>query len=99
MKKFLFAISAGVICFCTSCNNKDNSGDKNLEAAHGINKAIETGDVSKLGDYTATDAVDHGDPMKGDIKGLDSIKANLARIHSMAEMTVEPVKEIADAEY
>ena len=106
MKRIHFAIFAGLSCFFISCNENKTSetkstsnGDKNLASAHAVNKAIETGDVSKLGDYIATDGVDHAGP-KGDIKGLDSIKAMLGKIHTMATgMQMSTTKELADDEY
>src|SRR6476620_205080 len=100
MKTFLFNIIAGAFCFFISCNTANNispesktidPAQKNLAAANGVNKAIESGDVSNLGDYIATDAVDHAG-MRGDIKGLDSIKAELAKIHTMvSDMKTETV--------
>ncbi len=107
MKKFFFAIAAGTLCFCiSSCNtnspyeNKaDSTAEKNLAAANGINNAIQTGDVNNLGDYIATDGVDHAG-MNGDVMGLDSIKAELAKVHNMSpDMKRETVKELADDEY
>ncbi len=103
MKQFIVTISAGLACLCMSCNDKsggtDSTTQKNLDAEHAVNKAIETGDVSKLGDYIATDAVDHADP-KGDLKGLDSIKAMLGKIHTMGtDMKSETTKELADNDY
>ncbi len=108
MKKILFTITAGMFCFFISCNsgsntsaeNKSNdAAQKNLAAANAVNKAIETGDVSNLGDYIAADGVDHAG-MKGEVKGLDSIKAELAKIHTMAaDMKMETIKELADSEY
>lgn len=98
MKKFLFSISTGFLCFLISCNN-NAAGDKNLSAAREVNKAIESGDLSKLGDYIAADAVDHAGE-HGDVKGLDSIKANLAKMHSMmTDMKSETLKEFADGEH
>jgi hypothetical protein len=105
MKKLLLILPAGLLLSLVSCNNdKGSSGTaanpvaaKNLEAVHGINKAIETGDVSKLGDYIAADAVDHSGE-KGEIKGLDSIKATLATIHTMGDnMKDETLNEFADS--
>ena len=96
MKKFLFAIPVGMLSLCMSCS--DNGGGKNLDAARAINKAVETGDTSKLSDYLAADAVDHSD--HGDIKGADSIKSAIAKIHLMVkDMKIETVKELADGEY
>ena len=105
MKKLLLIIPSGLLFCCISCNNdKSSSGsmgnaqaDKNLAAVHGINKAIETGDVSKLGDFIAADAIDHTGE-NGEIKGLDSIKAALAMIHTMGtDMKSETLSELADS--
>jgi predicted ester cyclase len=106
MKKFLFIISAGLLCCCFSCKDEksgetggNSAAQKNLDVAHAINKAIETGDVSKLGDYIAVDGVDHSGE-KGEVKGLDSIKAELAGIHNMySDVKIETIKEVADSEY
>ena len=103
MKKLIAIVLAGSFFF-VSCNNADKDeakgnpeAEKNLAAVHGINKAIESGDVSKLGDYIAADAVDHTG-QKGEIKGLDSIKAALAMIHNMGtDMKSETIKEMADS--
>jgi len=105
MKK-LFFTGLIVSLFVSSCTNTKKeevktsaTTEKNLEAVRGINKAIETGDVSKLGDYIAEDGVDHAG-MKGDIVGLDSIKTELAKIHTMATgMKMQIIKELADSEY
>lgn len=80
--------------------NNENAGQTNLLAANAINRAIETGDVSNLGDYIASEAIDHsGD--HGDVKGLDNIKAGLAPIHKMAanDLKLMVIKELADSEY
>lgn len=102
MKQFIVTISAGLASLCMSCNDKSGGTDpatqKNLDACHAINKAIETGDMSKIGDYIAADAVAHGE--KGDIKGLDSIKSLLGKIHTSAtDMKMDIIKELADNEY
>lgn len=103
MKKLLLIIPSAMLFCCISCNNdKASSGgnavaEKNLSAVHGIDKAIESGDVSKLGDYIATDAIDHTGE-NGEVKGLDSIKAALATIHTMGtDMKSEVLKELADS--
>ncbi len=105
MRKIFLGASAALLC-CMGCNNNTENktgglsaaAQKNLDAAHAINKAIESGDVSKLGDYIAADGVDHGD--RGDVKGVDSIKAELAAIHaSGSNMKMENIKELADSEY
>jgi predicted ester cyclase len=53
-----------------------------------------------LGDYIASDAVDHSGE-HGDVVGLDSIKAELAPMHKMAanDLKFEVVKELADSDY
>ena len=38
-------------------------GHKNKEVNTAIMKAYESGDFSKMGDYIATDAIDHGEIM------------------------------------
>jgi hypothetical protein len=104
MKKLVSILLAGSF-FVVSCNNNGDKAnnntnamaEKNLAAVHGINKCIETGDVSKLGDYIAADAVDHSGE-KGDLKGLDSIKVELAKIKDMGtDMKSETIKEFADS--
>ena len=109
MKKYLLIFSAGMITSISSCNNdKKTTGDKptenkvssnaekNLAVSHEINKAFETGDYSKLGDYIAADAVDHGE--NGDVRGLDSIKAEFAMYYKQADMKATTIKEFADDE-
>jgi predicted SnoaL-like aldol condensation-catalyzing enzyme len=88
---------------CHSAGNTEtvnDAGQKNLFAANAINKAVEMGDVSNLGNYIAADAIDHSGE-HGDVKGLDGIKAGLAPIHKMAanDMKLVIVKELADSEY
>jgi predicted ester cyclase len=112
--KQLFSIAAAVlVCAdifsfgaCTSASNTpvavqvDSAAIKNLAANNAINRAIESGDMSNLGDYIATDAVDHSGE-HGDVVGLDSIKAELAPMHKMAanDLTFEVVKDLADSDY
>src|SRR5690349_19209049 len=108
MNRALFVATAFVCC-CISCNtnsgtssgNRSNNdaAQKNLDAAHAVDAAILSGNVSNLDSFIATDAVDHAG-MTGDIKGVDSIKAELAKIHNMsADMKSETLKELADSEY
>jgi hypothetical protein len=109
MKKYLFP-SLILLVFCFGCNNANQSGGmsdkakKNLENAQAINKMFESGDWSKVGDYLASDAVDHtGMDAKGtptEVKGLDSIKAEFTRMNAMSsDMKNETVKEMADDDY
>jgi predicted SnoaL-like aldol condensation-catalyzing enzyme len=107
MKRTLFALA--VIAYCISCNTNtgtstanagsSDAAQKNLAAAHGVNAAVISGNVNNLDSFIAKDAVDHSG-MMGDIKGLDSIKAELGKIHtSSTDMKVETVKEFADNDY
>ena len=106
MKKLPLLLSVGSLCMLASCNSDNKSsgnnnaqGEKNLAAFHAINKAVESGDMSKIGDYIAADGIDHAGE-NGDVKGLDSIKAQLAMVHTMAkDMKTEIIKELADSEY
>jgi len=89
MKKNLLMICSFLLLSLISCNN-DKGGEgklsaqaqKNLDAVHLINKAVETGDVSTLDKAIAADAVDH--TSMGECKGIDSIKSELSKIHTMA---------------
>lgn len=103
MKKLILTVSTGLILFCVSCKDDHKcestvnpQAQKNLDAVHAIDKAVETGDVSKLGDLIAADAIDHG--MMGTIRGLDTIKAAIAAVHTQAtDMKAEILKEFADS--
>jgi predicted ester cyclase len=78
----------------------DDAAQRNLLAAAAINTAMETGDVSNLGDYIAPDAINHS-VEHGDIRGLDSIKAFFSPTHRLAanDLKFNVVKELADSEY
>lgn len=78
--------------------NESDAVQKNLEAARGIREAIAANNLDKLGDYIATDCIDHsGD--RGDIRSLDSIKAQLRSWNDMAEEKTSIIKELADEQY
>ncbi len=106
MKKLLIpSIALFLGCFFLSCNSAGNSSatsdkaKKNLDNVNGVTKMFESGDFSKAGDYIAADATDHSSP-KGEIKGLDSIKAMFNQYGSMMKDTKnEVVKELADDDY
>jgi len=103
MKKLFFILTIGSVTSLISCNS-DSGGmsataKKNKEVNEAITKAYESGDFSKMGDYIATDAVDHGGET-GDIKGLDSIVATMKRSHDqMPDMKFETIRTMADDEY
>ena len=80
MRNIIFAVFAGLLCICTSCNsetagtsdNNDNTEEqKNLAASNVITKAFQTGDVSGIDSVVADDFVDHTD--RGDKIGRDSL--------------------------
>jgi predicted SnoaL-like aldol condensation-catalyzing enzyme len=103
MKKILYAASAGLLCFCISCNSKDSGGkmsdkaQKNLDAAHIVSNAFMSGDVSKIDSAVASNFVDHTD--KGD-KNRDSLKAMITMMHAKpSDMKMELTKELADDDY
>lgn len=102
MKKFLFTPLVLLAAFCISCNDAGGpsaAAKKNLDAMHGISKAFETKDFSKIGDYIAEDAVDHAGE-KGDVKGLANIKAEMEKMASTTENDKSEVRrELADDEY
>ncbi|MEO6671129.1 MAG: ester cyclase [Ferruginibacter sp.] len=104
MKKFLFVSAAALCCFFISCKDNDGGGlspaaQKNLDANHAIQKAFETKDFSKIGDYIADDAVDHAGE-KGDVKGLENMKAAFTKMAAMTENDKMDIKkELADDEY
>jgi predicted SnoaL-like aldol condensation-catalyzing enzyme len=87
-----------------SCNSKDAGGisekaQKNIDANNAIMKMFETGDWSKVGEYIDSNGVDHAG-MNGDIVGLDSIKAEFAKMSKMmSNMKNETVKVLADDDY
>lgn len=103
MKKLLFFSLVTGCGFCLSCNNEKGgmsaTAKKNMEVNAAITKAYMSGDFSKMGDYIAKDAIDHGGET-GDIKGLDSIVAQMKVYHAqMPNAKSETIKEMADDEY
>ena len=67
MKKILFTLAAGCMCFFVACNNEtkeeSKTDSKNPKSARVIYDAIESGDVSKVDSFIAPDAVHH-DPSR-----------------------------------
>ena len=103
MKKFLFVPILLLGIFMISCNNNEGgmsaTAKKNLDAMHGVQKAFDTKDFSKLGDYIAEDGIDHAG-QTGDIKGLAAMKAEFEKMSAMNENAKsEIIKELADDEY
>ena len=102
MKKFAFIFSAVIACCFLSCSGNKNGGDKaqkNLDNSKAIAKMFESGDFSKIGDYMADDAVDHATP-RGDVKGLDSLKALFNQYTGMmSDAKNEVVRGVSDNDY
>lgn len=104
MKKHLTIVASAFICCFAACTSKPEGGQaaaaqKNLDANDSVAKCFETKDFSKLGNYIAVDAVDHGGP-QGDIKGLDSMKATFVKeMAGIDNMKSDLVKALADSEY
>jgi hypothetical protein len=102
MKKLLTITVTGITCFFTSCNNNAGGsaqGEKNIAAVHSVNRAIESGDIAKLDQYIAADGVDHSGE-HGEVKGLDSIKASLKRLHDdYKNMKLEELQDATNGDY
>jgi len=103
MRKLFFITALILLNVLIACNS-DSGGmsataKKNKEVNAAIMKAYEAGDYSKMGDYIAADAVDHGSYI-GDVKGLDSIVAAMKIYHDQMDHTKsEVIREMADDEY
>lgn len=102
MKKILLVCLAAGSIFFVSCNSGGGmsaTAKKNLEVNDAIMKAYEAGDFTKMGDYIAADAVDHGGET-GDVKGLDNIVSEMKRYRAMMpDMKVAMTRSLADEEY
>mgnify|MGYP001050113149 CR=1 FL=1 len=101
-KLALIFIAAGSLFFL-ACNSGGGgmsaTAKKNKEVNDAIMKAYEAGDFSKMGDYIAADAVDHGGE-KGDVKGLENIVSEMKRYREMMpDMKSTVIKEMVDDEY
>ncbi len=103
MRNLIILSFIAVCSICISCNSKSGgvsaAAKKNLEVNDAIMKAYEAGDFAKMGDYIATDAVDHGGET-GDVAGLDSIVASMKRYHAaMPDMKSTMTRSLADDEF
>lgn len=96
MKQFLIVLAA--VMFIISCNDsaevagandtKDstNASTKNTQRMKDVYQAIQTGDVSRIGDFLADDFVDHNANMdNSDVKGKDSALKMLSTIYTYFE--------------
>jgi hypothetical protein len=64
MRKLSFILAVVILNSLIACNSDAGgmsaTAKKNKEVNEAITKAYEAGDFSKMGDYIAADAVDHG---------------------------------------
>ena len=102
MKKLAFILLAASTCYLISCGGAVGTSEKaqkNIANSEAVGKMFETGDMSKLSDYIAADAVDHSGP-QGDVKGLDALKSMFAQyISTMSDVKSEVVKSLGDDDY
>lgn len=106
MKKFLYVPLIIFFCVGQSCNNSIKPDElklrpqvqKNLDAWHAVRMAFSTGEVAMLDSVLAEDYLDH--TPRGDYHGIDSVKANVARMRAtIKDLKMETIKELVDEEY
>jgi predicted SnoaL-like aldol condensation-catalyzing enzyme len=102
MKKYCQILLAAGTLFLVSCSGGGGlsaKAKKNKEVNTAIMKAYESGDFSKMSEYMAADAIDHGGEM-GDVKGLENIIAEMKKYREMMpDMKSTVIHEMADDEY
>ncbi len=102
MKKHFFYLAVTLSVISVGCNYKPTGPSaavqRNLDTDKGIRDAIASKDLGKLDSYIAPDCIDHAGE-HGDIKGLDSIKAQIQAWRAMADEKTEVIRELADEEY
>ena len=103
MKKIFFILSAVAGVLLPACNNKDmgNGGmsetaRKNLDAFHAVDNAFQTGDISRIDSFVASNFVDHTPHGEWN---RDSLKAMITMMKKAGTMKSETKKELADDEY
>lgn len=90
------------LLFIYSCNTSSPGGNastaqKNMDAAHTINKAFETGDTTGLDNVVDANFLDHTD--HGDVKGRDSLKSMIRMVHgSSKDLKMILMSEAADSD-
>lgn len=106
MKKIFFITTVSAACLLSACSSKKSEGGmsdqakKNIEACNSVNRAMESGDVSKLGDFIAADGIDHTGMNGTEVKGLDSIKAELGSMKNYFDnIKFEVVNQVASDEW
>ena len=103
MKKFFFILSVAASFLLSACNDKDTGNGgmgatarKNLDAFHEVDNAFQTGDISRIDSFVASDFVDH--TPHGDWN-RDSLKVMITMMKKAGTMKSEIKKEFADDEY
>ena len=103
MKKVFVVISL-LLIFYSNChsqtrvNNNVNTPAKNIATTLAIDKAFLTGDVSKLDQYIAADAIDYSST--GNVIGIGAIKQFFLKVHAgIGDMQHQILKTYADNEY
>ena len=110
MKQILFIGITCLICMFTSCKDSGSTTGSDSNAAatkafannHIVYTALETGDVSKIDSVIAKDAVDHSGGMDGtkEVKGIDSIKAELAGMKKyFSDIHFDVIAEAMNGDY
>lgn len=102
MKKLFsfFLLFAGLaLVSCSKGGGMSAKAKKNKEVNAAIMKAYEAGDFSKMSDYLAADAIDHGGET-GDVKGVENIVTEMKKYRAqMPDMKMSMIHEMADDDY
>jgi predicted ester cyclase len=113
MKRLFFVMQISLLCLLFSCKDStppatssttssdstaSAQSDKNTANTKAVFLGIESGDLSRMNDFVATDVVDHS-PM-GDVKGLDSVKKMLGDMHNhIANLKMELITDASNGDY
>lgn len=102
MKKLFLTAMAVIFCVLVSsaqATSKDNSQAKNKANTLKVDRAIETGDVSKLDAFIDKNIVDHAGE-NGDIIGLDAVKNMFLQMHNhISNIKIESIANATDGDY
>ena len=104
MKRTVLAVALMLVIFCIysapaqSVTKKIGPAEakKNQLADDEFLKALQTGDVSKLGDIADAGFINHG---VGEKIGPDSLKSSIKMFHSRFKPKVEVISRTTDGEY
>jgi len=113
MKRLIFVTPLSLLCFLFSCKDSTPAAtnttpavdstatmqaDKNTVNTKAVYSGIESGDLSKMNDFVASDVVDHTG--MGDVKGLDSVKKMLGDIHNhIPNIKFEMIADATNGDY